>query len=45
MSKDRKPKLPRVPLPRQTGGFHRPDKGRGAYKRSEEKQKWKKEDK
>lgn len=34
--KDRKPKLPRAPLPRQTGGAHRAGKGRGAYNRQQE---------
>ena len=29
--------LPRAPLPRQTGGYHRPKKGRGSYNRQFEK--------
>ena len=29
--------LPRVPLLRQTGGYHRPQKGRGSYNRQREK--------
>ncbi|HYE22096.1 MAG TPA: hypothetical protein VD998_00730 [Verrucomicrobiae bacterium] len=39
----KKPKV-RVSLPRQTGGYHRPGKGRGSYKRAAEKLKWKKEE-
>lgn len=29
--------LPRAPLPRQTGGYHRPDRGRGSYNRQQAK--------
>jgi hypothetical protein len=29
--------LPRVPLPRQKGGAHRPGKGRGSYNRQQAK--------
>lgn len=31
----RKEDLPkaRIPLPEKTGGYHRPDKGKGAYRR------------
>ncbi len=29
--------LPRVPLPRQTGGYHRPGKGRVSYNRQSAK--------
>ncbi|MDO8565034.1 MAG: hypothetical protein Q7R67_00175 [bacterium] len=36
-------RLPRAPLPRQTGGYHSPDKGRGAYNRQHEKLATKKE--
>lgn len=32
-------RLPRAPLPRQTGGYHKPGKGRGSYDRKTEKQK------
>jgi hypothetical protein len=39
----KKPKV-RVPLPRQTGGYHKPGKGRGAYNRAQAKQQLKKED-
>ncbi|MEK7227328.1 MAG: hypothetical protein AAB641_00320 [Patescibacteria group bacterium] len=35
--------LPRAPLPRQTGGYHRPAKGRGSYNRQSEKLAVKKE--
>ena len=31
--KKRKIKLPRVPLPRQTGGAHKPKKGKGVSDR------------
>lgn len=34
----------RIPLPRQTGGYHTPDKGRGSYNRKKEKLAIKKED-
>lgn len=33
----KKKSFPRVPLPRQTGGFHRSKKGRGSYNRQHEK--------
>lgn len=36
--------LPRAPLLRQTGGYHRPDKGRGSYNRQKEKLQFKKEE-
>jgi hypothetical protein len=41
--KSKKPALPRVSLPRQTGGAHRPKKGRGSYCRQESKVSLKKE--
>ncbi len=34
---DRLPQLPRAPMPRQTGGYHRPLKG-GRYNRNREKE-------
>ena len=37
MKKQKRVKLPRAPLPRQTGGAHRPIKGRGAYNRQQAK--------
>jgi hypothetical protein len=43
----KKLRLPRAPLPRQTGGFHRPGKGKGVHDRRETKaklRKWSKED-
>ena len=33
MSTKKKLNLPRAPLPRQTGGYHKPAKGRGSYDR------------
>ncbi|GEM_PF-5189164 len=35
--KTKKPQLPRAPLPRQTGGHHKPAKGRGSYNRQLDK--------
>jgi len=42
MKKRKKSNLPRVPLPRQTGGAHTADKG-GKYNRKSEREKSRKE--
>lgn len=42
MKRKKKPKLPRAPLPRQTGGVHAAEKG-GKYRREWDKDKVRRE--